>query len=269
MGIEMIIYINGQINLMYSDRLMDVPQTIGITIKKRRREMRKRLGLVFFAVTLFSGITAFADSEAVYSGSENNRVNVTETASYKTVVINKVSDNADESDSFDMNKVVYMDQGSTSFEASASFMIKTNPSYGKYKVLLGSSSGDAESTYFYIGVDPPVSGDGAMTRVGEELADGTYKVGYYTVVTPEEYNGFNSIKVGYDSSVTANPEPATAVFGGYDLREKGYPAGTVASGSGNIKLAFQINDVPVEYKDSITVYLSADTVGSEKLNPEQ
>lgn len=219
--------------------------------------------LVVFAAT---SATAFADGTAactaVYTGSSSNETEVAGTADYSSVMITKVPDNADQTGNLDSSRIVYADQVDGTFtDALKDFLIKASPSYGKYKVQLGSSTGDAASTYFYIGVDKP-DDDIAMVRVGEKNVRGYWRVGYSATVTPEQYNGCNSIKVAFDSNPTvAGVTAETVTVGGYNLKEGDYPSGTVASGSGEIQLVFQINDVPntpQAYKDSITVFLSSE-----------
>lgn len=232
--------------------------------------MKKILCLVYLAVLATVNTNVFADSTATYTGSASNKVRVTDTDSYSTVLITKVSDNADQSDPLSSSSIAYVNQAASLFDAQMQFIIKSNPSYGKYKVVLGSESGDAESTYFYIGIDA-IGDDLAMTRLGEKQVDDLWRVGYVITVTPEVYNESESIKVAFDSNSVSNviSVPSTVTFGGYNLKEGGYPTGTVASGSGDIKLAFQINDVPGEYKDSITVFLSENELSDDFLLDQQ
>lgn len=234
--------------------------------------MKKIAGLLTVAVIVSYGVNVFADSDAAYSGSVSNEVDITDTNYYSTVLITKESDNADPNDlSAFSSSVVYMDEMDDTFtEALMHFMIKANPSYGKYKVSLGSWSGDTASTYFYIGVDTP-SGDTAMTRLGEKQVDNLWRVGYAAVVDPGVYNACQSIKVAFDSNPVANviSTPSTVTFGGYNLEEDDYPQKPVATGEGDIQLAFQINDVPAVYKDSITVFLSASELSEDLLSGQQ
>lgn len=214
-----------------------------------------------FAAALISSATAFADSTAVYTGSETNEAEVT-TADYSTILISKVDDDADPSDPVDASNVVYVNQAERTFEGTLDFLITADPLYGKYKVQFGSPQGDKETTYFYIGIDP-TDPDTAMTRVGEEeIAEGYWNVGYTFEIDLSEYdyNSINSVKVSFDSVAIANSNNPDIITGGYSkeaqTEAKNWPA--ALSGSGIAKFAFQINRVPEMYKDSITVYFSED-----------
>lgn len=79
-------------------------------------------------------VTALADSTATYTDHTANQVNVESitTETYSTVLITKVPDNAEQSDSLDASSIVYVGQESSTFETAANFLIKANPEYGKY-----------------------------------------------------------------------------------------------------------------------------------------
>ena len=107
--------------------------------------------------------------------------------------------------------------------------------------------------YFYVGVDPLTGGDAAMTRLqGEERnPDGTYNVAYYTTVEADDYNAFKTIKV-----VRVDSDKAVK-YGMFDLKTADYPQ---TAGDGGVNLIFQINYVPAESVDSVSVFLSKDNM---------
>lgn len=241
---------------------------------KRRSLMKSIIKFVAFAAMLSVNTAAFASSTATYTGSAGNEAEVTETDGYNTVIISRV---ADEADPTDADNIVYIDEAADVFSGTIDYLIKENPEYGRYRAKLGSKSSGTASMYFYIGIDKP-SGDSSavtMERVGEEpdpKGEGYWNVGYILEVPISQYNLFNSVKVSYDSGDNyIENEAGDIKTGGYNkVAEmaapyyKNWPSNI--SGTGNVKLAFQINHVPAAYKDSITVYMSNSSVSDVKLN---
>lgn len=237
--------------------------------------MKQSAYFVALAVASIISVTAFADSTATYTGSSDNEAEVTDADNYSVVLISKMPDNGSQSSVLNEGNLVYADQAVGNFSAATmNFMIKENPSYGKYKVQLISSSGDTETTYFYIGIDAPVDPPGeennfAMRRIGEEMIkEGYWNVGYVLETDFDTYNDSNSVRIAYDTQENdypANSVYSDIVYGGYNKQaEKAnsylgdWPP--VLTGTGNVKLVFQINYVPEVYKDSITAYLSKASV---------
>lgn len=242
--------------------------------------MKKRI-IPALAVLMCLNSVAFASSTSEYSGSGDNQAHVTDAGQYKTVVISKLPDDGSTPANTADSSIVYINQTTSSaFTSTIDFAIKENPSYGKYKVRLGSPSGAIETSYFYIGVDTPNSEtDVAMTRVGEEnIKEGYWNVGYVLETDFTTYNNANAVKVAYDeaeNTTYANDSVnKVIIIGGYNKEAEkpnsylGDWPQTILSGSGEVKLAFQINYVPTEYKDSITAYLSQNTVSDRKLVAE-
>ena len=132
--------------------------------------------------------------------------------------------------------------------------MKENPAYGKYTVQLGGENVDLAKTYFYVGVEPK-QGDVTMKRLqNEETTDKgtTYRIGYCAEIDSNYLSEYNSLKVGYGGN---------AAYGGFML--EGDWKDTHYEGGGELYLIFQLNDVPSDWKDSVTIFLSPDQVGDK------
>ena len=210
--------------------------------------MNRIVCLAALTAVLSISLTALAeDTEkfvlpAGYVGSTSDTASVN-AAGYSTVLIAKDEENGE---------VVYIDQADNVYTGVVPFLVKSAPAVGKYKVMLGSETGEPYQTYFYVGVDSLNSSDIAMTRLQNEVqnADKTYNIGYYTVVAADYASTYHSLKVGY----TGNSK-----YGGFDLSKNWDDTHYT---SGNLYLIFQLNDVPSDWKDSVTVFLSPDTVSN-------
>ena len=207
--------------------------------------MKKLLCLAALTAILSIGVTAFAeDTEtftfpAEYVGGTSDSASVDATG-YSAVIIEKDEDNGE---------IVYIDQADDVYTVAKTFLLKADPKIGKYKVTLGSKTSEAYQTYFYVGVDS-TNNDKAMTRLqGEEQTEDGYNIGYYAVVSSDDAQTYKSLKVGYKN------QPK---FGGFDLSDTLNE--TVFSGASSLYLIFQLNDVPSDWKDSVTVFLSPDQV---------
>ena len=162
--------------------------------------MKRSVAFATAMTVLSLSVTALADATATDAGRNEAATTVTGAGNYSTVLITDSSDN-----------IVYMNQADSSFKASTDFLLKANPSYGKYNVRLGGENVEPEDIYFYVGVDAPKEGDVTMKRLqNEETSDGgtTYKIGYYTEVEANYASTYNSLKVGYDGH---------SEYGGFDL----------------------------------------------------
>lgn len=212
----------------------------------------KKIAAFVMAITVLSiSVTAFADAAATDAGRDEATTTVTGASDYSTVFITDSSDN-----------IVYVNQADSSFSASTDFLLKENPDYGKYTVKLGNASGETTSTYFYVGIDAPKQGDVTMKRLQneEQNADKSgYNIGYYTEVEADDVSKYNSLKVGFADHPT---------YGGVDLDGDAWDK-THYSGSGDLYIIFQLNDVPSDWKDSVTVFLSTDKVGDTPVNSNE
>jgi hypothetical protein len=198
-------------------------------------------GIAALAAAFSVGVTAFADSAPTYTNRTDNSVGVTVDQGWQTVLITNTAD----------NEVVYVNQADDVYSGATNFMLKDPTAYGKYKLLFGKSDTESSPAYFYIGMDAQKAGDIAMTRVGEESGN----VGYIATISAGDYNDQNSLKVVYDNS-------GSTVVGGFNLKDGSYPE---TAGAGDVNLAFQINRVPSDAQDSISVFLSEDAVSDQKL----
>ena len=199
-----------------------------------------------FLAVMAMNVSVFAEGEypAEYTGGTHDSASL-DAKGYSTVLITKASDEDD---------IVYIDQSDDAFSGSMTFLLKEDPDVGRYIVRLGSENG-AKTTYFYVGVDSNNDNDKYMSRLqNEESNNGTYNIGYYATVSANDYGNLNSLKVGYKDGETLR-------YGGFSLKEGTYPA---TSGTGDIYLIFQLNDVPAAYKDSAAVYLSQSSVSSSQ-----
>lgn len=212
----------------------------------------KRLA-AFAAILAMAAVQSAALADftypAEYTGGSADTATVSATG-YSTVLITNDADDT----------IVYVNQSDSTFDGATDFLLKSDPAFGKYKVLLGSGSGSAspKETYFYVGVDSDEAGDLSMNRLRNEESGaetGTCNIGYYAEVPANVFNDYESIKVGYDQS-------GSSVYGGFPLNAENW---TTYTGDGALYLIFQLNDVPNTIKDSVAVYLSEDTVSSSPL----
>lgn len=237
--------------------------------------MKRLVGFVILTAMVSIGVTVFADN-AAYTGSSSNSAYVNYAANtYDTVIITKVQDASGAP--LPEEDIFYAGQYSDYIASPTStWLIKENPDYGKYKVVLGSEAGKKKSMYFYIGIDNMDSAnDTLMTRIGEEeIKPGFWNVGYTLEVSIADYNAANAVKIAYDENedtTYANDTVGGSVtVGGYkkqamkpNLYLGDWPQ--TISGEGTVKLAFQINYVPEAYKDSISAYLSKGQLTDQKL----
>ena len=214
--------------------------------------MKRIVCLAALTAMLSISATAFADDAEVftlpadYVGGSSDSATVNADG-YSTVLITKDEENGE---------IVYIDQADDAYSASETFLLKTDPAYGKYKVTLGSETG-AYNTYFYVGAYSDNNEDIAMTRLQNEKdnEDGTFNIGYYTDVAADFAETYNSIKVAYAGAPS---------YGGFDLADNWDD--THFEGEGRLYLVFQLNDVPSAMKDSVSVFLSKNTVGNERVN---
>ena len=210
--------------------------------------MKRIVYIAALTAVLSIGITALAEDNgdftypAEYLGGASDTAKVN-AAGYSTVLIEKDDENGE---------IVYVDQADDAYTGAQSFLLKSDPDVGKYKVTLGSEANGAYQTYFYVGVDSSNPADKAMTRLQNEVqnkAETGYNIGYYTELAASEASTYKSLKVGYADNQK---------YGGFDL--SGGAWDTNYSGEGDLYLVFQLNDVPSTWKDSATVFLSTDQV---------
>ena len=209
--------------------------------------MRKSAIAAVFLAVMTVNISVFADftDPAWYTGDTRDKAEVN-AGGYSTVIITKDSDGS----------IVYLNQADSIYSGSMNFLLKTNPEIGRYTVKLGSSTSSPMETYFYVGADsdnPGDSGDLYMKRLQNERdnGDGTYDIGYYAMVNSTQYGNYTYLKVGCKNG-DANK------YGSIQLKAGDY---TQYSGSGDIYLIFQLNDVPAAYRDSAAVYLGPSSPG--------
>ena len=196
--------------------------------------MKKSAIILAAVLTMAAATTAFAETSATY-GSENNQVTVGDDINtYSTVLI--TNDRSDD--------IVYVNQESDVFSASMDFLLKNEPDPGEYTVLLGNASGSTKTAKFVIG---SVKTQLKMDRLDEEQStDGTYKLAFTLTDDISDYNVI-TVKVGDK-------------MGGFYIDD------VFGHVSGYVNLGLQINNVPMEDKDKIEVYLGTGSLGSSYKN---
>ncbi len=226
--------------------------------------MKKITWVLIMAMTISVNLVAHADAveeftfPAEYIGGDIPEVSV-EATGRSTVLIAKENDNSNQSGDIDINNIVYANQTNDIYSGTVHFFI-SDPEYGKYLVKLGSKSGEIKSTYFYVGVDPE-PGDIAMNRLRNEEQNmetdlTTWNIGYYISITADEYNSYNSMKLGFEKPTDSGSQ---LEYFSFPLKTDEY---TEFSGEGMINLIFQVNEVPDAYKDSIAVFLSEENLNN-------
>ena len=212
--------------------------------------MKRIVCLAALTAILSIGVTAFAeDTEtftfpAEYIGGTSDTASVN-AADYSTVLITKDEENGE---------IVYIDQADNVYTGVVPFLVKSDPAVGKYKVMLGSETGEPYQTYFYVGVDSSNLDDKPMTRLQNDEGADKRNIGFFTTVSGDDYDDFAAIKVCYTNK-------GVLTYGGFPIDKWDE---TVYSGSGALKLIFQLNDVPEAWSDSISVYLTTDTLSENK-----
>ena len=214
--------------------------------------MRKFICILAALTALSAGPAALADNAAVYT-SEGNSVNVGDSInSYKTVLIAPSSSFSNGAFTGTTSDIVYIDQSANTFSASMNFMLLAGAADGDYTVVLGNSGETPETLSFTIG--------GSVTAQDEKMflldtEEGTKQGITNMAFTVEDVDlsKYNAIKVVIDEG-TANEQ-----VGGYVLSDI---FDTTISGS--VNLGLQINDVPNEYVNRLSIYLSNGTSQNEK-----
>ena len=209
---------------------------------------------ILYAMSL-CGSVAYADNTAAYTGGSVNEAKITDTGNYSTVLITKASD-----DPITDSSIVYVDQTDRFFDAIMDFMLKENPSVGKYNVKLGRWDGTTATTTFYIGVNSNKGSavDTPMTRLSytAETTEGNTK--YYTAgfsIAPDisDYSSYKTLKVGYKKG-------DDYIYGGFDLDKHWNPA--VLSGEGSIMLVFVLDHITEDELPTVSVFLSKEELAS-------
>ena len=147
------------------------------------------------------------------------------------------------------NEIVYVGQEDGGFSgASAIFKLKASPDAGVYTIMLGGDGNLATTGTFFIGNADNFSDKIALTEipnyeVGSE--DGKYVTKAYASDGVIDLANAKSIIVKYgDKSVCTE-------------------VGTV--GSGSVKLAVELEGIPIENKENVEVWISSTEVSSEPL----
>ncbi len=193
------------------------------------------------------GVTDYSDN---YYAIENTLDVDTADDSATIVLILKV-DSTDDTE-FEDSDIVYVNQDDSTFSSMSGFMIKNNPEEGLYKVIL-----DDEISYFEIGTiikttDIPAVGND-IVEYSDSNGNTVYKKGFLATVSADDYLNCTSIKLVDDQ-----------VVGAWSLadNEADYDTGkTVTSGSAEIILGIQINNIPYKViAENLEIYLSDDGV---------
>ena len=215
--------------------------------------MKKVAWAALAAVTVLFNTAVFADATASYTGTEDNAAAVSGAGSYEVICITK--DDANVSGITEGN-IVYLNQASDVYSGSMDFLLKANASPGKYKVRFGSSSVAPAPAYFYIMEAKNDSNvdDTSMTRLGEEAAGSGYNIAYTITANIGSFADYKSVKVVFHDETEGD------LVGGFEFNSGNY--GVI---SGETMLVFQLNGVPEQYRNSVSVYLSEDEPGTKRL----
>ena len=216
--------------------------------------MKKIVLISALAVMLSINVAAYAadtTTTAAYTGGSANSAKVADATGYSTVIITK--DNSNDP----LGEIVYINQTETGF---TDFLLKENPSVGKYNIMLGNIAGDKRSATFYIGVNSEKATDTPMTRLSytetqTENSDTYYTAGFYLVTDLTTFNNFNSIKVGYNNG-------NTDVYGGFPRDNDAWHTPIATTGGGEIKILFVLDHIENHELDSVSVFLSPDELQS-------
>lgn len=146
----------------------------------------------------------------------------------------------------DTKDVVYVDQSSGVFDAAVKFMLREPAEAGEYSVRMG-GSGDVKTVGFTIS-ENAAQGEKPMAPVdAEEMPDGSSRVGF--AIEDVYLPAYKSILVTYSDG------SGQTVTLGYPLSEL-----IDAVVDADTDFGLQINDVPGEYTDSLSVSLSKQEV---------
>ena len=139
------------------------------------------------------------------------------------------------------NDFIYIGEAAAGefFSATTAFLLKEDAAAdGTYIIQF---DGDNNPSKFII--DAITAADGIlMTKNAQVLnGDGTYNIAFTCDLALDTVTEYRSILVNNGSTTL------------------GYSFGTAMSGSGNVKLGVQINEVDASYADKLSVYLSTKT----------
>lgn len=243
------------------------------------KNAKKSLFVCLVSVALLLVGTA-ANADDNYDGYGNpydrdlNKYSKSDAASYYTVLIAK----GDSSISLDSEDIYYADQSTGSaFTAAMEFALKENPEPGMYTIRMASAPGSSGSgttlkniysvpyeATFAIGTETDNSDDlelewypvsKTLEWEDDELGQ-TIAVAFVTAtLTKSQLETYNSLKVrgAYENGSGGYYNikyPLDTLLEKYDL--------TQISGSGDLRLAIQVNVTPVQYRNTISLYLSED-----------
>ena len=212
--------------------------------------MKKALLFLALVISAVLGVSAYAE-EAAYDKTTNTASAVKENV--KTVLITNTETG------IESGNIFYVDQAKTGsvLDAAAGFAMKANAPDGTYFMRLGynelvSGSAAAETLSFTITTIAPDSAMGLLADSYAESADGkTFSVAFVTedAIDPNDYA---TVKFGFTDA-------ETTTYLGYPLADLLGTKMTLEDGAG-IKLGVQLNDIPIEYKDNVSMMLSNDTL---------
>lgn len=201
--------------------------------------MKKQLICVLAAAAMLPGATVFA---AGSYDPANNNVTVDENAKQTVIIARNTGSKMTDDD------IVYVGQNKDGFSA-ATFMLKKSPAAGVYTIMLGGDGNAVTTGIFFIGnADNFNDNKVELTEIPNyevESEDGKYVTKAYASDGVIDLANAKSIIVKY-----GNKSLCTEVGTG---------------GSGDMKLAVELNGIPIENKENVKVWISSTEVSSEPL----
>lgn len=198
------------------------------------------IGVISGALLLMNSAVYAAD----YAPTDNS-VSAGDLSTYKTVLIT-----SEDGIITDKSKIVYINQSDDGFGAAANFVLKANPEPGTYYMHIGGADETADCTTFVIAEEIPDT----------VLMDCVGKSEEYAI----EGNTGKFVNIGYTVTTKYLSEYKYAVMNisdgentismAYPLSDMGF--NTQISNGSEALIGIQINEIPADKADNITVGLA-------------
>lgn len=204
--------------------------------------MKKLISCIICASVIAMGTMAYADYDR-----DSNSYSVEEGNKYSTVLI---TSDISSGSALSKEDIYYINQAESGFDTAVNFLLKENPPSGSYLVKKGFADGSAPDTEkFTIGTATVTDGDTEMIYLPLQ-ATGTVA---FTIngIDIEELKKFKSIKLL--GAFEENGEYKELLYPIEDigLNLDGFTGGSISFG-------IQINNFPLEYENTVSLYLSED-----------
>lgn len=201
--------------------------------------MKKAVAAAAAVLMIAANIPAYAD--VIYDGDRHAVFGNGEAEGYRTVFVQKANE------VYSPENILYIGEDSGGFDAAVKFMLKNPAEAGDYVVRLGGREDEGIKEVNFTISSEDEQGEKPMAKILSEDEGDNVRVGFTAeyVYLP----AYNSVLITYTDE---NNEQVTL----------GYPMSELISGNVDAEANFglQINGVPSQYAESISVSLSKQEV---------